>query len=42
MEDEVEGLHRSQVEAWEEEALSYLEAHVDPWEVHTALWVACP
>lgn len=39
--DEEEGQHRSQAEAWEE-ALSYLEAPGDPWEVHTALWVACP
>lgn len=36
------GQHRSQVEAWEEEALSYLEAQGDPWEGHRVLWVACP
>lgn len=34
--------HRSQVEAWEEEVLSYLEVQADPWEVRTVLWVACP
>ncbi len=28
-EDEEEGQHRSRVEAWEEEALSYLEAQAD-------------
>lgn len=34
---------RSRVEAWEEEeALSYPEAQVDPWEVRTALWAASP
>lgn len=41
-EGEEAGQHRSRVEAWEEEALSYLEAQVDPWEVRTALWVASP
>lgn len=40
-EGEEEGQRRSQVEAWVE-ALSYLEAQGDPWEVHTVLWVACP
>lgn len=37
-----EDRHHSQVEAWEEEALSCLEGQEGLWEVHTVLWEACP
>lgn len=37
-----EARHRSPGGAWEEAALSYLEARGDPWGVRTGLWEACP
>lgn len=37
-----EDRHHSQVEAWEEEALSCLEGQEGLWEAHMVLWEACP